>query len=74
MNKFGESVSKLRKASSKALDRARVVSGQSNDQDLRIYENLTMDDFKRISDQYGQEATIQYIKYMEARRMKNAPR
>ena len=70
-SQYSNAVSKLRWAAGKAMENVRTVTGGSNDNELSIYNRLSSDEFKLIGEKYGQDGLIQYIKTMEAKKMRN---
>lgn len=63
-------ISRNRNAVNKSFNRWHGVLGIETDSDLDLYKSLTEEDFKRISQKYGQPETISYIQEMESRMMK----
>ena len=61
----------MRSATKKAFDQATQVLGKPVDPELIIYQKLNADAFVELMKRYGETDVLDYIRTMEARRMKN---
>ena len=64
-----KSIMRSNKAMNMAFDRSIKRSGLNADPDLRLYNNLIQDDFKTLTQIYGEADVLQYIKAMEKKRL-----
>lgn len=61
---------KLHKITSKAFDDLLTMTGQSSgDPEMDFFESLSEDEFGFIGQQFGEDALMEYIRVMEAKRM-----
>lgn len=60
----------LQKAVSGAFQNFDKAMGNSPDEDVRLYESLSQNDFVNIAKEYGADGVADYIQTMETRRMK----
>jgi kynureninase len=66
---FKSSVSQLHNATDKAFKGVHGIIGDSRNPNVRLYESLTPEHFKRFTDMYGEESVMNYIKQMEYERL-----
>ena len=69
MKKADAMMQKMAGAAKTAFDRVASVTGNDESPDVRVYKRLKENDFQVIADRYGAEATVDYIRKMEARSM-----
>ena len=69
-NQLSKVVDMTNRGVNSAVNMVQKVAGVDSDPDLKVYNQLTPDDFKAIEKEFGRDATIQYVKQMEIRRMK----
>ena len=60
----------LSKAVPKAFQTLDRVIGESGDDEVRLYNSLTKNDFVAIAKEYGADNVSDYIQEMEKKRMK----
>jgi len=70
MNKYGDALTKVTKATRTGMGRIRKMAGQSGNADLRVYNRMKPIDFERLKNQYGSDTVASYIKDMELARLK----
>lgn len=70
MPDMNAAIGRLRGAAKTALTRSRKVAGGQMDEDLMIFERLKPEQLKGLEQVYGQEAVIQYVKTMAAKKVK----
>jgi len=61
---------RVSKAVPKAFEDFDRASGNSPDQDVRLYDTLRPQDFLAITQEYGADQVSDYIREMERKRMK----
>lgn len=61
---------RMNKVTPRAFNTLDRAMGRQTDDDLRLYESLSPEDFNAISRQYGADNTLEYIQTMEQRRLK----
>ena len=69
-NQFVTVTSSMSKGVQSATKMMQKAVGADTDPDVGVYNQLTPDDFDKIRQQFGDEKTIDWIKRMEVRRMK----
>lgn len=60
-------IEKPRNAAKGAYNMWHRALGVESDSDIDLYKSLSQDDFDRISEKYGIENTVEYIREMESR-------
>lgn len=70
MKNFSDAINAARNAAKIAVDRSIKMTGGTTDPDLQMFDRLGPEDFDVLAKKYGAEATMNYIKAMEARRLK----
>ncbi len=66
---LSQSIDQARSATSNAFNQTATMAGVSNDPDVRLYERLSQDDLMQLSQKYGLNQMIEYIRTMESKRM-----
>jgi hypothetical protein len=69
MKTLSDAFTQLRVASKAALNSTAEISGQPNDPDLMLYNQLTPDTLNELSSTYGVDQMMEYVRTMEARKM-----
>lgn len=60
---------RMQSATQKAFDRVGKTADIPIDPDLKIYQSLQPKDFDAMTQRYGADNVMQYIKQMEGRRL-----
>lgn len=71
-NALAPKFDKVKRASGTAFDIARKLTGTNTSKEFREYKKLNQANFQTLADVYGQDVVADYIKHMEAERIKNA--
>jgi hypothetical protein len=66
---FPDAIKELRRVAREAFRGVHRASGKPADDDVRLYESLSEEDFDRMSKMYGIDETLRYIRTMEFKRM-----
>jgi hypothetical protein len=64
-----DGIVQLAQASGEALRNIRKNSGKTTDPDLMRYESFKPEDFDKMSQDYGYDNVLEYIREMELRRL-----
>ena len=67
---YGSAVDQLKGAYRSAFNRVRATAGKTTDRDIMFYDTLTPEDFSLMSENYGQDEILKYIRAIETRRMR----
>jgi hypothetical protein len=70
MDTYADAINAARKAARIALTRSAKTTGQSQDDDLNIYQKLTPEAFNVLVATYGADSVAKYIRHMEVKRIK----
>ena len=59
----------LADATKEALHRIRKASGMTTDKDIMVYESFKPEDFDTLTQLYGEDSVLEYIREMELKRL-----
>jgi len=68
MKNFAEYTEQLHSAVARGAAQLKKTIGGQVDQDLKLYERMTPKAFDLIRQKYGEDALVEYIKTMEAKK------
>lgn len=68
-SQFYDALHARKSAVTGAVNQGRKLLGVSTNADIRVYNKLTEADFADLAVKFGPEATMDYIKTMEAKRL-----
>jgi hypothetical protein len=71
-NAFAKAAKMSAAAAVTAVGKVRNMAGQTNDNQLILYNQLTPEVFSAIFEKYGSDAAMRYIDSMERKRLKEA--
>jgi len=69
-NAFEASMETANKGTKGAVDHVKKMFGIPEDESVRLYQRLKPEDFPKLIEKFGEDATLEYIRRMETRLQK----